>query len=256
MTVMDPGGEVVALDAAGYGAVTLTKSVTLTSNPGFYAGIAASSGTAVTIATASVNVILRGLNINGVGANTGISMTNGSSLTIENCVISNFLGNAVNVSAAADVRIVDSLVRGNGGHAVLFTGPSTVEIVRTRVMGNGGVGIFAVPTIAGNQSVTVVDSVSSGNAFGFAASTEFATGNVTLAVTGSTAANNSGAGFQAQTLSTGTVLLTVNGSTATGNGTGFNNSGGAGVTFESTGNNSARANSSNVSGTITAVGLN
>src|SRR5450755_1642291 len=68
MTVVDSGGEVVALDAAGYGAVTITKSVTIAANPGFYAGISASSGSAVTIATASVNVTLRGLNINSVGA--------------------------------------------------------------------------------------------------------------------------------------------------------------------------------------------
>jgi len=43
MTQVDPGGEVIALDAAGYGAVTITKSVNIIANPGFYAGITASS---------------------------------------------------------------------------------------------------------------------------------------------------------------------------------------------------------------------
>src|ERR1700693_735661 len=47
MTVVSDGGEIVALDAAGYGPVAIDKSVTITSNPGFYAGIAASSGYAV-----------------------------------------------------------------------------------------------------------------------------------------------------------------------------------------------------------------
>src|SRR5450755_2284366 len=83
MTVVDPGGEVVALDAAGYGAVTITKSVTLTANPGFYAGISTSTGNAITINTPSVKVILRRLNINGIGAFNGILMTNGASLTVE-----------------------------------------------------------------------------------------------------------------------------------------------------------------------------
>src|SRR6266404_6105434 len=55
--LVDPGGEVVALDAAGYAPLTITKSVTITANPGFYAGVAAATGNSVTIATASVNVV-------------------------------------------------------------------------------------------------------------------------------------------------------------------------------------------------------
>ena len=114
--VTDPGGEIVALDAAGYGAVTINKSVTITANPGFYAGISAATGNAVTIATASVNVILRGLNINSLGAVNGVSMTNGASLSIENCLISNFSATdaaGVHVLNAATVKIVDSTFRGN-----------------------------------------------------------------------------------------------------------------------------------------------
>ena len=37
-TVVSDGGEIVALDAAGYGPITITKNVTVTANPGFYAG--------------------------------------------------------------------------------------------------------------------------------------------------------------------------------------------------------------------------
>src|SRR5258705_6919811 len=60
MSVVDPGGEVVAIDAAGYGVVTITKSVTILANPGFYARITASSGGGVTLPTAGANLILRG----------------------------------------------------------------------------------------------------------------------------------------------------------------------------------------------------
>src|SRR5436190_20308053 len=83
------GGEVVALDAAGYGAVTISLPVTITANPGFYAGISASTGNAVTVATSAGPVILRGLNINGVGALNGVSMAAAGNVTIENSVISN-----------------------------------------------------------------------------------------------------------------------------------------------------------------------
>src|ERR1700693_1663297 len=54
-TVVSDGGEIVALDAAGYGPITVTKNVTITANPGFYAGIAVASGSGVMIATANLN---------------------------------------------------------------------------------------------------------------------------------------------------------------------------------------------------------
>src|ERR1700682_1260805 len=86
-TVVSDGGEIVALDAAGYGPITVTKNVTITANPGFYAGIAAPGTTnAVMIGTAGIAVILRGLNINSTsGNNNGIAMANGSRLSIATC---------------------------------------------------------------------------------------------------------------------------------------------------------------------------
>jgi len=130
MTVIDPGGEIVALDAAGYAPVTINKSVTITANPGFYAGISVATGDGVTIATANVLVTLRGLNINGIGGSRGVVMTNGSRLSIENCVISNFSSRGVFVDTAASVRVVDSLVRDNGNAGVFLQGGATADIVK------------------------------------------------------------------------------------------------------------------------------
>jgi hypothetical protein len=44
----------------------------------------------INIATAGVNVTLRGLTINGMGGNYGIYMTDGASLTVQDCLVSNF----------------------------------------------------------------------------------------------------------------------------------------------------------------------
>src|SRR5437879_3814434 len=63
------GGEVVALDSAGYGPVTITKSVTITGE-GVMAGITAASGSGINIATAGINVNLRSLSIQGNGSGT------------------------------------------------------------------------------------------------------------------------------------------------------------------------------------------
>ena len=246
MTMVDPGGEVVALDAAGYGVVTITKSVTLTANPGFYAGISASSGNAVTIATASVNVILRGLNLNGIGGVDGVSMTDGTSLTIENCVISNFSNVGISVNTAASVRISDTTAR-NNLHGILAQKGASLDVSRSSLKGNSGAGVFLVGYDAGvTTSGTVSDTAATGNVYGFISQSS-GTGIAHLAVSRSTASNNTSSAV-ATFQPSGTALLTISGSVVTGNNIGLNNITG---TLESQGNNTVRQNTTNTSGTIT-----
>src|SRR5512147_2027792 len=78
----DVGGEVIVQDAGGYGAVTITKSVTITSPAGVYAGISVFGGDGVLVNGAGVVVVLRGLVINGIGAfnGTGIRFQQGARL--------------------------------------------------------------------------------------------------------------------------------------------------------------------------------
>jgi Right handed beta helix region len=250
-TITDPGGEVIALDAAGYGNITITKSITLTSNPGFYAGIAASSGNAVTIATAGVVVILRGLNINGLGGVFGVSMTNGTSLAIENCVISNFTNDGVHiVSAGSYVRISDSTIRGNGGNGILGQGGAVLDVSRSSMKGNAIAGVWiSADTGATTTIATVSDSDSSGNFNGFVSVALIGTtGTANLAISRSTSTNNSNDGALAEQ-DAGTVVLTISGSIVSGNGFGLGNISG---TLESQGNNTVRQNSGgNTIGTIT-----
>src|SRR6266567_614359 len=88
--VVTAGGEVVALDSAGYGTVSITKSVTLTGD-GVYAGITVTSGDGVYISVGSSDtVVLRGLTLNGVGGTDGISFHAGGNLHVENCVVTGF----------------------------------------------------------------------------------------------------------------------------------------------------------------------
>src|SRR5437867_994768 len=71
-----PSGEIIVLDSAGYGPVTINQSVTIVSPPGVYAGITATSGNGITISGTTQNdvVVIRGLTINGGGTgNAGIS---------------------------------------------------------------------------------------------------------------------------------------------------------------------------------------
>src|SRR5215472_13571454 len=64
--VVDAGGEVTAIDSAGFGPINITKAVTITSPDGVEAGIVPPvNGTAITI-NAGTNdaIVLRGLTLN------------------------------------------------------------------------------------------------------------------------------------------------------------------------------------------------
>src|SRR5215472_2533290 len=69
VNVVDAGGEVTAIDSAGFGPISINKSVTITSPAGVEAGIAAPApgAAAITITTAAINQIitLSGLTLDG-----------------------------------------------------------------------------------------------------------------------------------------------------------------------------------------------
>ena len=244
----------MALDAAGYGPITITKNVTLTANPGFYAGIAASAGNAVTIATAGINVILRGLNINGAGAGYGINMTSGASLTVENCVISNFTSSGIFVDAPANVRITDSIVRGNPGtftDGIFIRSGARGSLSNVKMSANGRAGLMVQDAVASvTTTVAISDSDSSGNAYGFVALATQSSGTARITVTRSTASENTYDGVFTF-LSGGTnAVAMVGNSLISGNAVGLSNTGGL---LESLGNNIVRQNDADTAGTITTV---
>lgn len=88
-----PCGEISVLDPGGFGAVTITKAITINGD-GTLAGILAASVNGV-IVNAGVNdvVTLRSISINGVCTTlNGIRYLAGKHLHVENCSISNFTG--------------------------------------------------------------------------------------------------------------------------------------------------------------------
>src|SRR5579884_2819618 len=82
--IIAAGGEIDVLDPAGYGAVTITKAVSIVNDGVGTAGVQAASGNAITInAGASDLVTLRGLNIDGLGTGAnGIVFNSGGSLSV------------------------------------------------------------------------------------------------------------------------------------------------------------------------------
>jgi hypothetical protein len=88
-------GEIDALDPGGFGAVTITKNITIDGTFGAGFGSILASGTSgVIINAANIEVILRHLSINGASttAGSGVRWLNGKALTVEECFIFGFTG--------------------------------------------------------------------------------------------------------------------------------------------------------------------
>src|ERR1700757_62111 len=81
-------GEINVLDPGGFGAVTITKSITISSE-NFEGGILVSGTNGVIVnAAATDTVVLRGLDIEGLGTGLdGINFLNGGALHVEKCTI-------------------------------------------------------------------------------------------------------------------------------------------------------------------------
>ena len=163
------GGEIDALDPGGFGAVTITKSITI-NGAGTLASILASATNGVVInAAAADKIILRNIQINGAGATLGVNgirFLAGAQLTVENCTIENFSGIGVDVAlaAAAKVFVKDTFIKQCGQSGIRITssaGAVTASLLRTEIAGNK----FGVEVGSGNLAVQLDEVSLLSNAF-------------------------------------------------------------------------------------------
>jgi len=170
------GGEVIVLDSAGYGPVTITQSVSIVAPPGIYAGISVSTGTGILVSAGTGTVVLTGLAINGQGGAIGIEFQSGSALRIERTTVLGTTGAGLNaaLSAAATLIIHDSSF-GASNYGLFASGNSgalTVEIDGSRFEQNGYGAFFG-----SNVSGVISASRFSNNSLFGAASQPFVSGD-------------------------------------------------------------------------------
>lgn len=161
------GGEINALDPGGYGAVTITKAITIAAEGVGEAGVLVSgtSGIIVNAPTGS-QVSLRGLQIEGIGTGlVGIRVLGGD-VRVENCVIRNFRGSpgaGISSESSTDSRVFvanTSIVGNLIGIQSLKTAPGAVVIQdsiidRNQHFGLAGTGAYGVFTL---NRVTILGS--------------------------------------------------------------------------------------------------
>ena len=145
VNVADAGGEVTAIDSAGFGPINITKAVTITSPDGVEAGIVASAGADAIDVDAGANdaIVLRGLTLNGLGVGAyGVRYNSGRSLTVINCVAQNFV---------------------NGLQIQPTSGSISFAVTNTTVLNNGSAGINIVTSFSPTVNGAIDHLVATGN---------------------------------------------------------------------------------------------
>jgi hypothetical protein len=239
------------LDSAGYGPVTIAKSVSITAPTGIYAGISVFSGqTGVTVDGSGIVVALRGLTINGQGGLVGVSFVQGATLMIEDCEVANLIDTGIAATAAnSHVFVRNTVIRDNSSNGFSASAGEAV-LDRVHINTNGDSGVVA----AGGSKITVTDSVLANNSAGaFVAASAGVVSDLMITkstVVGSTSGLQAGAG-------PGSTARLVSDATAINNSTNAAfDFGGAGTTIiYSAGNNTVGFNNGIVSGgALTPIG--
>ena len=132
------GGEIDCIDPGGFGAVTITKAITI-DGTGTFAGILSALTNGIIVNAPATDIVtIRGISINGGGGTGGINgirFIAGKALNVISCVIQSGTGNgidvALNTASEAQVSVTDCVIKkwaGDGisianaqGGAVRFT---------------------------------------------------------------------------------------------------------------------------------------
>jgi len=161
------GGYIDALDNGDFGAVTITKSITL---EGFsaLAAMHVNGGAGIVVSAGASDVVtLRNLSVENTGTGTiGIAVTSVGSLYLEHVAITGFTGIGVNFNPGADssrLSATDLTISDCGGTAVYVR--SSRAFLERVFAGNNANGIVA----GAGGVVSVKNSVISGSQMGLTA---------------------------------------------------------------------------------------
>ena len=160
------GGEISVLDPGGYGAVTITKAITIDGGTGAgWASIVSSSVNGIIVnAPATAKVILRHISINGMNQTAspginGIRYLAGKQLNVEECEIFGFNTNGIDFQTGAgrNLYVKNTNFTNIAGTAVNIGSPTSgfnvANLVNVTMEGNGN-GLV----LAANSFATISDS--------------------------------------------------------------------------------------------------
>ncbi|GAA0705829.1 right-handed parallel beta-helix repeat-containing protein [Dokdonella soli] len=241
-----PAGIIDVLDPGGFGALTITKSITLEA-VGTVAGVLVSGTNGIVVAAGASDVVtLRGLSIEGLNTGlNGVRFISGAKLVIENTAIHGFTQNGVDIEPSADAQVLlhNVTVGGSGNGAVwVFPTAGVASVALDNVkLSNNKYGLFVVSGKASLKNSVV----SANSSHGVSASSNGTL--VRVNVDGSLISDNVGTGVRSIGASS---AVYVSRSSITGNATGLNAASGS---LNSYGNNRVFENTTNGAFTATLM---
>ena len=222
------GGEIDALDPGGFGAVTITKAITIDGGGGQVASVLVSGTNGIVVqAGPSDIVILRNLRINGIGTGTnGIRFLAGKDLNVENCYIFGFTTQGIDIvlnqGTQATVHIINTVIKNVGGDGVRATNAVTpavqVGIDHSFALLNAGVGFEA----QAHSQMVITNSAAENGTDGMKADDLLGTSDARMIVSDSEASYNTNGISSASgaTVQVGGTTAAYNGSCAFNQGAG------------------------------------
>lgn len=245
------GGEIDCLDPGGFGAVTITKSITIDCT-GTFGSILHSGTNGVNIndsasgSPGSIKVTLRGLSINGAGTTPGINGINfvsGLSLIVQDCFIQN--SNSGGSTSGNGIKVANSI-----GTVEVFV--NNTRMVRNGVPGVSGNGIQIRPTADGAANVFIEDSTISDNDVGVRADGTATTGSINVSIM-NTALNGNRVGISGNADASGGLQANVTRSIIAGSVLGLQ---GVSPAVVRIGDSVVTANTTGLSGNVLTFGNN
>ena len=220
------GGEIDALDPAGFGAVTITKALTIDGGPNA-GGILVSSGNGITIsAGASDAVTIRNLNFVCTGTClNGVQVNSAEAVHLQHDDIAGFTGNGISVVSPTTLYVDRTTVHESGQNGLnIASGSNTYALVTDSQFQNNANGIVANDF----AKITASNTRSSGNSSaGFLV--QAASSGATINLINCDAAFNTVAGVQANGPGSVTATVRLSGTSFTSNGVAIATTGTASV---------------------------
>jgi hypothetical protein len=221
-------GEINCLDPAGYGAVTVTKSITIDCEDTQGSILSAGTNGVIVNITAATDTKkafkLRGISINGAGTGiNGIRVLAANQIDLDEVVIQGVTQHGVsfeNTTGATKATMSAVTSNNNGGNGVntfILGGNLTLSITNSRLVSNS-TGL----NLSSGTKATISHSTVTGNTTGVA------TSNADMSVSDCDISHNT-TGVTAG----GGSTIRLTGSVITNNGTGLNAAGGSIVSFTS-----------------------
>lgn len=151
------GGEINVIDAGGYGAVTITKSITIDGG-GSMASILSAGTNGIIINSPDAVVTIRRITINGAGTGLdGIKIVSAKKVQVEDCYLGNFTQQGIEFDGTdAAILLLNNVTVHNATDALAINNPAvaaTIDNCKFQSLTNAGINLTGGQAVLTNTNI-------------------------------------------------------------------------------------------------------